>query len=49
MSSGSKNGKQKSKKLAEHLVWSNNKAMRTLARKSPIQLPGERLTMNGGN
>ena len=31
-------------KLRIHLEWSNNKTMRTLGRKSPIQLLGERLT-----
>ena len=30
-------------KLAEHLSWSNNKTMRTLGRKSPIQLLREKL------
>ena len=31
-------------KLAEHLVWSNNKTMRTLGRKSPVQLLREKLS-----
>ncbi len=31
-------------KLSEHLNWSNNKTMRTLGRKSPIQLVKEKLT-----
>ena len=31
-------------KLAKHLVWSNNKTMQTLGRKSPVQLLGERLS-----
>ena len=31
------------KKLAEHLEWSNNKTMRTLGRKSPVQFLAERL------
>ena len=31
------------KKLAEHLIWSNNKPMRTLKDKSPIQLLAEKL------
>lgn len=31
------------RKLAEHLIWSNNKTMRTLGRKSPIQLLQEKL------
>lgn len=30
-------------KLAKHLVWSNNKTMRTLGRKSPVQLLAEKL------
>ena len=30
-------------KLAQHLIWSNNKAMRTLGRKSPVQLLREKL------
>lgn len=30
-------------KLAEHLIWSNNKSMRTLGRKSPVQLLAEKL------
>lgn len=30
-------------KLKEHLKWSNNKTMRTLGRKSPIQLLKEKL------
>jgi transposase InsO family protein len=30
-------------KLAQHLIWSNNKTMRTLGRKSPIQLLREKL------
>ena len=32
------------KKLEEHLEWSNNKTMRTLGRKSPIQLLKEKLS-----
>ena len=32
------------KKLEEHLNWSNNKSMRTLGRKSPIQLLKEKLS-----
>lgn len=31
-------------KLAQHLIWSNNKAMRTLEYKSPVQLLSEKLT-----
>lgn len=31
-------------KLAKHLVWSNNKSMRTLGRKSPVQLLKEKLS-----
>ena len=31
------------RKLAEHLEWSNNKTMRTLDRKSPVQLLKEKL------
>ena len=31
-------------KLEKHLIWSNNKTMRTLGRKSPIQLLAEKLT-----
>ena len=31
-------------KLAEHLKWSNNKTMRTLGRKSPVQLWTEKMT-----
>lgn len=31
-------------KLAKHLVWSNNKSMRTLGRKSPVQLLDEKLS-----
>lgn len=31
------------RKLKEHLEWSNNKTMRTLGRKSPVQLLEERL------
>ena len=30
-------------KLAEHLIWSNNKSMRTLGRKSPVHLLAEKL------
>ncbi len=30
-------------KLKEHLIWSNNKTMRTLGRKSPMQLLKEKL------
>ncbi len=30
-------------KLAEHLIWSNNKTMRTLGRKSPVQLLREKM------
>lgn len=30
------------RKLAEHLIWSNNKTMRTLGRKSPVQLLKEK-------
>lgn len=30
-------------KLEKHLIWSNNKTMRTLVRKSPIQLLAEKL------
>lgn len=30
-------------KLEKHLIWSNNKTMRTLGRKSPIQLLAEKL------
>ena len=32
-------------KLAKHLIWSNNKSMRTLGRKSPVQLLNERLSV----
>lgn len=32
------------RKLAEHLIWSNNKTMRTLDRKSPVQLLEEKLS-----
>lgn len=32
------------RKLAEHLIWSNNKTMRTLGRKSPVQLLWEKLS-----
>ena len=31
------------KKLEKHLVWSNNKTMRTLGNKSPIQILAEKL------
>jgi len=31
------------RKLAEHLVWSNNKPMRTLANKSPVEMLRERM------
>ena len=31
------------RKLAEHLVWSNNKPMRTLGNKSPIEMLAERM------
>lgn len=31
-------------KLAKHLIWSNSKTMRTLGRKSPVQLLKEKLT-----
>ena len=31
-------------KLAEHLIWSNNKTMRTLGRKSPVQILKDKLT-----
>lgn len=31
-------------KLAKHLKWSNNKTMRTLVRKSPLQLLAEKLS-----
>ena len=30
-------------KLKKHLIWSNNKTMRTLGRKSPIQILKEKL------
>lgn len=30
-------------KLAKHLIWSNNKTMRTLGRKSPVQILAEKL------
>lgn len=30
-------------KLSKHLIWSNNKTMRTLGRKSPVQLLKEKL------
>ena len=33
------------KKLAEHLIWSNNKTMRTLVSKSPVQLLKEKLSV----
>ena len=33
------------KKLQEHLNWSNNKTMRTLGRKSPMQLLKEKLAV----
>ena len=32
-------------KLAKHLIWSNNKTMRTLGRKSPVQLLKEKLSV----
>lgn len=32
------------RKLAEHLIWSNNKTMRTLGRKSPVQLLREKMS-----
>lgn len=32
-------------KLAKHLIWSNNKTMRTLGRKSPVQLLKEKLAV----
>lgn len=32
------------RKLKEHLAWSNRKTMRTLGRKSPIQLLKEKLS-----
>lgn len=32
-------------KLSKHLVWSNNKTMRTLGRKSPVQLLAEKLSV----
>lgn len=32
-------------KLSKHLVWSNNKTMRTLGRKSPAQLLAEKLSI----
>ena len=32
------------KKFAEHLIWSNNKTMRTLVSKSPVQLLKEKLS-----
>lgn len=35
-------------KLAKHLIWSNNKSMRTLGRKSPVQLLGEKLNSVDG-
>lgn len=31
-------------KLAQHLIWSNNKTMRTLNRKSPVQMLKEKLS-----
>ena len=31
-------------KLEKHLIWSNNKSMRTLGRKSPVQLLNEKLS-----
>lgn len=31
-------------KLAKHLMWSNNKTMRTLGRKSPVQMLAEKLS-----
>lgn len=34
------------RKLAEHLIWSNNKTMRTLSRKSPIQLLQKKLLVS---
>ena len=33
-------------KLAKHLIWSNNKSMRTLGRKSPVQLLEEKASKN---
>ena len=30
-------------KLEKHLIWSNNKSMRTLGRKSPVQLLAEKM------
>lgn len=31
------------RKLRDHMIWSNNKTMRTLSRKSPVQLLNEKL------
>ena len=39
-----RNVEELNQKLAKHLVWSNNKSMRTLGRKSPIQLLNEKLS-----
>lgn len=36
--------KEFNQKLLKHLIWSNNKTMRTLGRKSPLQLLKEKLT-----
>ena len=32
------------KKLRAHLIWSNHKTMRTLCRKSPVQMLKEKLS-----
>lgn len=36
--------KELNRKLSEHLIWSNNKTMRTLGRKNPIQLLREKMS-----
>lgn len=37
--------KELNSKLAKHLIWSNNKTMRTLGRKSPIQILKDKLAV----
>ena len=39
-----RNVEELNEKLAEHLIWSNNKPMRTLDGKSPLQLLAEKLS-----
>lgn len=40
-----RNAEELNQKLAEHLEWSNNKTMRTLGNKSPVQLLREKLAV----